>query len=175
MVALVVNNPPANAGDVRDMGSIPGLGRSRGGGHGNPLQYSWLENPMDRGAWRATVHGVAKSQTWLKRLSMHTCLTTRQRLLEVTSTLPLRVSPARGLHRIGAQWGWWKDQLDVYKWRFARKKSYQMPSCAWDWLLGEKKHINGKADETQIKSRVELIALPQCQFLCFTDSENVRC
>ena len=52
----MVNNPPVNAGDT---GSIPGLGRSPGGGHGHPLQYSCLENPMDRGAWRATVHGVA--------------------------------------------------------------------------------------------------------------------
>ena len=52
-----------NTGDVRDTGSIPVLGRSPGGGHGNPLQYSCLENPRDRGAWRATVHGVTKSQT----------------------------------------------------------------------------------------------------------------
>ena len=52
-----------NAGDIRDMGSIPGLGRSPGGGHGNPLQYSCLENPTDRGAWWAIVHGIAKSQT----------------------------------------------------------------------------------------------------------------
>ena len=52
---------PANAGDLRDVGLIPGLGRSPGGGHGNPLQYSCLENPMDRGAWWAMVHGVAKS------------------------------------------------------------------------------------------------------------------
>ena len=50
-VALVVKNPPANAGDVRDTGSVPGSGRSPGGGHGNPLQYSCLENSMDRGAW----------------------------------------------------------------------------------------------------------------------------
>ena len=57
-VVLVVKNPPANAGDKRDSGLIPGLGRSPGGGHGNSLQYSCLENPMDRGAWRATVHGV---------------------------------------------------------------------------------------------------------------------
>ena len=57
----MVKNPPANAEDVRDMGSIPGLGRSPGGGHGNLLQYSCLENPMDRGAWRATVHRVAES------------------------------------------------------------------------------------------------------------------
>jgi len=65
-VALVVKNPPASAGDARDIDLIPGSGRSPGGGHGNPLQYSCLENPMDRGAWQATVHGVAKSQTRLK-------------------------------------------------------------------------------------------------------------
>jgi len=56
-------NPPANAGDIRDLGSVPGWGRSPGGGHGNPLQYSCLENPMDRGAWQATVYRFAKSQT----------------------------------------------------------------------------------------------------------------
>ena len=57
LVALAVKNPPANAGDIRDVGSISGLGRSPGGGNGNPLQYSCLENPMDRGVWGATVHG----------------------------------------------------------------------------------------------------------------------
>ena len=62
-VALVVKNPSANAGDVRDLGLIPGSGRSPGGGHGNLLQYTCLENPMDRGAWRATVHGVTRSRT----------------------------------------------------------------------------------------------------------------
>ena len=62
---LVVKNLPANAGDIRDAGSTPGSGRSPGEGHGNPLQYSCLENPMDRGAWQATVHGVARSQTRL--------------------------------------------------------------------------------------------------------------
>ena len=61
-----VKNPPANAGDIRDVGLIPGLGRSPGGGDDNPLQHSCLENPMDRGAWWATVHGVAKSWTRLK-------------------------------------------------------------------------------------------------------------
>ena len=60
---VVVKNPPANAGDIRDVGSIPGLGRSLGGGHGNPLQYSCLENSVDRGAWWATVHRVKKSWT----------------------------------------------------------------------------------------------------------------
>ena len=59
----VVKNPPSSAGDVRVVGSIPGLGRSPGGEHGNPLQYSCLENPLDRGAWRATVHRVAESWT----------------------------------------------------------------------------------------------------------------
>ena len=57
----MVKNLPANSGDARDVGSIPGLGRSSGGGHGNPLQYYCQENSMDRGAWQATVHGVAKS------------------------------------------------------------------------------------------------------------------
>jgi len=70
-VAPVVKNPPANAGDIRDMGLTPGLKRFPGRGHGNPLQCSCLENPMDRGAWRATVHGVAKSWTQPKQLSRH--------------------------------------------------------------------------------------------------------
>ena len=56
-MVLVVKHLPASAGNIRDMGSITGLGRSSGGGHDNPLQYSCLENSMDRGAWRATVHG----------------------------------------------------------------------------------------------------------------------
>ena len=59
-MALVVKNPLANSGDIRDMPLIPGLERSSGGGHSNPLQYSCLENPMDRGLWQATVHGVTK-------------------------------------------------------------------------------------------------------------------
>ena len=62
-VALVVKNLPANIEDMRDLGSIPGLGRSPGVGIGNPLQYSCLENPMDRGAWWASVHRVAEGQT----------------------------------------------------------------------------------------------------------------
>ena len=73
-VVLVIKNLPANAGDVRDVGSIPRLGRSPGGGHGNPFQYSGLENLMDRRAWWAAVHGVVKSQTQLKRLSMHSLI-----------------------------------------------------------------------------------------------------
>ena len=68
-VELVVKNPSANAGGIRDVGSIPGLGRCPGGGNGNSLQYSSLENPMDRGAWQVIVHRLAKSQTRLKQLS----------------------------------------------------------------------------------------------------------
>ena len=64
-------NPPTNFGDIRTEGSIPGSGRFPGGGHGNPLWYSSLENPVDRGAWRVTVHRVIKSPTRLKQLSMH--------------------------------------------------------------------------------------------------------
>ena len=59
----MVKNPPVKAGDVRKTGSVPGLGRSLGAGHGNPLQDSCLENPMDRGAWQGMVHGVTEGQT----------------------------------------------------------------------------------------------------------------
>ena len=72
-VLLVVKNLPANTGDIRDLGSNLGSGRSPGGENGNPLQKSCLENPTDRGAWRAAVHGVTESQTQLKQLSTHAC------------------------------------------------------------------------------------------------------
>ena len=72
---LVVKNPPASVGDIRDEGSIAGSGRSPGGGHGHPLQSSCLENPMDRGVWWATVQGVGNSWTRLKWLSTHSRLT----------------------------------------------------------------------------------------------------
>ena len=62
-MVLVVNNPPAHVGDIRHTGLVLGWGRSPGEGHGNPLQDSTLENPMDRGAWWATIHSVTKSQT----------------------------------------------------------------------------------------------------------------
>ena len=70
-VVLVVKNPPANTGDIRDVGLIPGSGRPPGGGHGNTLQYSCLENPKDRAAWRTAVHGVAKSRKRLKQPRTH--------------------------------------------------------------------------------------------------------
>ena len=68
-VALVGKNPPANSGDVRDVGSIPGLGRLPGGRHDNPVQYSCLKNTMDRGAWQAAVCRITKSQIRLKLLA----------------------------------------------------------------------------------------------------------
>ena len=79
-MALAVKNLPVNASDLRDAVSIPEWGRSPGGGHGSPLQCSCLENPMDRGAWQATDHRVAKSWTQLKRLSLHT--TTHRMVVE---------------------------------------------------------------------------------------------
>ena len=72
----VAKNLPPNAGDARDSGSIPGSGRSPGVGNGNPLQYSCLENSLNRGAWLATVHGVTKSQTWLSNWTTNGCLST---------------------------------------------------------------------------------------------------
>jgi len=71
MVAGVVKSLPANEGDTGDSVLVPGSGRSPGGGHGNPLQDSCLENPMDRGAWQVTVHRVSKSGTRLKQLFLH--------------------------------------------------------------------------------------------------------
>ena len=68
----MVENPPANARDIRGMGLIPGSGRSSGGRHGNPLQYSCMGNPKDTGTWQATVHRVAKSRTQLKGLNTDT-------------------------------------------------------------------------------------------------------
>ena len=65
-VGTVVKNPPAHAGDIRDAGSAPGMGRYLGGGNGNPLQYFCLEKPKDRGAWQTPVPGLTKSQTQLK-------------------------------------------------------------------------------------------------------------
>ena len=72
IMVLLVKNSPASAGDLRDAGSIPGSGRSPAGRHGNPLQYSCLENPMDRGDWRAIVHGARKTWAQLKQFSTYT-------------------------------------------------------------------------------------------------------
>ena len=96
--AGAVKNPPANAGDMRDVGSIPGSGRSpRGGGLGNPLQHSCLENPVDRGAWQATVCGAAESHTGLKPLSTHAHMLHRQSLRGLTPYVP----PAPSFRSLG--------------------------------------------------------------------------
>ena len=92
-VALGVKNRPANAGNIT-LGSIPGWGKFPGEGNGNPLQYSCLENPMSRGTWRATVHSVAKSWTWLKLLSTAQHIWTRHLLQACpsqthTSSMPI--------------------------------------------------------------------------------------
>ena len=84
-MALVVRNLPANAGDIRDTGSIPGSGRSPGEGNGNPFQYSCLENPMDRGAWRAMVHGVAESDMTEATLAPTELLTVFNNYIETHS------------------------------------------------------------------------------------------
>ena len=96
----MVKNFPANAGDIRDTdsGSVPGSGRSPGGGQGNPLQYSCLENPIDRGAWRATVHRVTKSQTQLK--CIHEC-----------------ICKYTNLH-VGQNYKIWSDFLDYFSQNF---------------------------------------------------------
>ena len=75
----MVKISPANVGDVRDVGSIPGSGRSSGGGHGNPLQYSYWETPMDRGAWRFIVHGVTKGRKGLSDQLLYVYLPTTVR------------------------------------------------------------------------------------------------
>ena len=92
----MVKNPPANAEDARDGGSIPGSGRSPGGGHGNPLQYSCLENPMDRGVWRATVHRVAESRTQLSTLFSISKTISKQEAhaVEDTACTPVIWAPA---------------------------------------------------------------------------------
>ena len=84
-MARVVKNLPANAGEVRDTGSILESGRPSGVGNGNPLQYSHQENPMEREAWLATVHRIPKSQTWLMWLSAHTHTHTHTHTQEVAS------------------------------------------------------------------------------------------
>ena len=109
---LVAKNPPANAGDLRDGVLISGLGRSPGGGYGNPLQYSCLENPTDRGILWATIHRVAESQTRLKWLSMHA----RRCILYC---LPYMVCPTcitngqRSCSKTEATWAFQRNEIDV--------------------------------------------------------------
>ena len=118
-MSLVVNNLPANTGDIRDTGSIPRSGRSPGEGHGNPLQYSSLENAMDRGAWQATVHGVAKSRTWLKQLSTHYRAEASQLFLHYPLGFPhlLRFSHIQSFHLVTS----WNEQIPGWPPNISRK------------------------------------------------------
>ena len=109
-VAPVVKNPPANAGDIRDSGLIPGSGRSPGEGHGHPPQYSCLENPTDRGAWRAAVHGVVKSGTRLSDFTFTFHFHALEKVMAThSSVLAWRIPgtgepgglPSMGSHRVG--------------------------------------------------------------------------
>ena len=100
----MLENPPVNSGDIRGLGLIPVSGRSAGGGHSIPIQYSCLGNPMDRGAWRATVHGVTKSWTWLKQLS-NTNRVTDKICMQTLSTIKLFLKIASKAHSTGVQRG----------------------------------------------------------------------
>ena len=88
-VSLGIKILPANAGDTGEAGSIPGLGRSLGGGHGKPLQDSCLENPMGRGTLWATVHGITKSWAWLKQLSMHAFMHYVAKMIQTHLSVPI--------------------------------------------------------------------------------------
>ena len=106
-MALMVKNPPANAGDTREVGSIPGSGRSPGIGNGNPLQYSCLENSMDRGAWWAMVHGVIQSWARLntKKSTWSLYLWSSQgQLLARSGGLPDRAEPTPTPVSLSSAW-----------------------------------------------------------------------
>ena len=141
-MALAVRNLPANAGDTRNMDLIPGLGGSSGGGHGNPLQYSCLRNPLDRGAWQATVDGVAKSQT---HLSDRTAATTPPLCMSSVSETQVNVSLFyfSWFGKLGAMLGdstWWDlntsqgERIASYPWC----KELTLQGCSWEWLKVEK-------------------------------------
>ena len=98
VVALVVKDLPANAGDIRDMSLIPGFGRFPGGGHGNPFPYSCLGEPIDREAWWATVHVVTKDSDMLKQLSMYTLMSWRSLSFILCTLVVTLLSASRGCH-----------------------------------------------------------------------------
>ena len=110
-VVLVVKSPPAKVGDVRDSGLIPRSGRSPGGRHSNPLQYSCLENPMDRGAWWATAHWVTKGQTRLKQLSKHTLVTITLNDFSSKALLFISLSPLF----LPLKEHWYLEDMHIFK------------------------------------------------------------
>ena len=130
-VVLVGKNPPANAGDIRDTGLIPGSGRSPGGVHGNLLQYSCLGNPMNREAWLDTVYAVAKSQTWLKWLSTHARMNLRKYLKTKhisNSVCPFPVGEMRSMALTLGPWALHPESVWDSAWR---RKNKGRGSQAW--------------------------------------------
>ena len=115
-MALVVKNLPANAGDIRDASSIPGLGRTPGEENGNPLQYSCLENSMDRGAWQATIHVVTKSRTPLEWLSTHARIDTDPCVYCKITKMRISDSHLHKWYRKGSWSRWVKDQEKGLEW-----------------------------------------------------------
>ena len=139
-MALVIKNPPANAGDIRDVGLIPGSGRSLEGGHSNPLQYSCLENPMDRGAWWATVHGVTKSQTRLSDYHFHFLMTNLDSILK-SITLLTKVCTVKS-------YGFFSSH--VWMWELDHKEDWELKSwCFWTVVL--EKTLESLSDCKEIK------------------------
>ena len=135
---LVVKNSPTNAGDIRNMGLIPGSGRSPGGRHGNPLQYSCLENPRDRGAWQATFHRVAKSQTRPKWPCMH-----RHKIFLPVAALPQWELNMKVAQLPGLQVPWWhqvcRNTVCLYRRNYGPIRVFLRASCSWrsEGLFGQ--------------------------------------
>ena len=138
-------NPPANAGDMRDAGSVPGSRRSPGEGHGNPLQYSCLENPMDRGAWRATVQAAAKIRTWLKWLSthMHRMWAFEDRyFVEVIHGCDTRTIIEPGAALAASKYSY-SEQVNVRGWRGSRElESDSKPTCKLQRIVTRERWAN---------------------------------
>ena len=131
-MAPVIKNQPADAGDVRDRSSFPGSGRSPGGEHGNPLQYSYLQNPMDRGAWQATIHRVSKSRTWLKRLSVPGLLSQCTPLLNYAHWVKLLSDDKTQFHPMVLLLPWSQKKLLMTEFQLHEDislSSYQTSSC----------------------------------------------
>jgi len=104
-MVLLVKNLPANAGDIRDTGSILGLGRSSAEENSTPFQYPYLENPMDRGAWRATVHELAKRWTWLSIWATHICFFWASLMAQMVKNLPAMQVDQSSMPRLGRSLG----------------------------------------------------------------------
>ena len=133
-VALVLRNLPAGAGDLRDEDSIPGSGRSPGGRHGSLLQYSCLENPMDRGAWEAAVHGVAEGGTRLSDLTFTFHFHALEKEMAThSSVLAWRIPgtrepgglPSMGLHRVGHDWSDLAVAMQCYEFLVNHQLAYK--------------------------------------------------